>query len=93
MNALTPSQDVDLDVLRAELVACAEDVALALLGEPNRKLSSKREWRWGTKGALCLELRGAKRGLWIDRSDDNRGGDLLGLIRREQGGGFPAGPN
>lgn len=78
----------ELDALRDELAAKVEDLALVLLGEPNRALSRKSEWRWGRKGSLALVVRGRKRGLWSDHENGSEGGDLFGLIRRQRGGSF-----
>ncbi len=32
------------------------EIALDLLGEPNKKLSNDKELRWGTHGSLSLDL-------------------------------------
>ena len=76
-----------LDELRAALRADADSVAEALLGAPNKALSTKNTLRWGAKGSLKLELRGAKRGIWHSKESDE-GGDLLALIRQQHGCGF-----
>src|SRR4051794_41090685 len=75
----------DLDDLRAKLIARAEDVAQALLGEP--VLSRKGEMRWGSKGSFSLVLRGRRRGQCHDH-EAGEGGDLIWLIRRQRGGTF-----
>ncbi len=75
----------NLDELRAALRADAEKVAEALLGKPT--FSTRQTLRWGTKGSLKLELRGAKRGVWHSKESDERG-DLLALIRQERRCGF-----
>ncbi len=77
----------NLDELRAALRADADSVAEALLGAPNKGLSTKHTLRWGNKGSLKLELRGAKRGVWHSKESDE-GGDLLALIRQQHGCGF-----
>jgi len=79
--------DNNLDELRAALRADAGSVAEALLGVPNKGLSTKHTLRWGSKGSLKLELRGAKRGVWHSKESDE-GGDLLALIRQQHGCGF-----
>jgi putative DNA primase/helicase len=79
--------DDNLDELRAALRADAGSVAEALLGAPNKGLSTKHTLRWGSKGSLKLELRGAKRGFWHSKESDE-GGDLLALIRQQHGCGF-----
>jgi len=77
----------DLDELRAALRADAAGIAESLLGVPNKGLSTKHTLRWGNKGSLKLELRGAKRGLWHSKESDE-GGDLLALIRQQHGCNF-----
>jgi hypothetical protein len=70
--------------MTAELVAALrtriDDLARALLGEPNKAMSGKRELRFGSKGALCVWIAGPKRGGWADFSGDAKG-DPIGLIR------------
>jgi putative DNA primase/helicase len=77
----------NLDELRAALRADADRIAEALLGVPNKALSTKHTSRWGSKGSLKLELRGTKRGIWHSKESDE-GGDLLALIRQQHGCGF-----
>lgn len=77
----------DLDDLRAALKNRAAELAAALLGHPNRVMSSKRQLRFGNKGSLSITIFGAKAGLWYDH-ESNDGGDLFDLIRRERGGSF-----
>ncbi len=76
-----------LEELRAALRADADSVAEALLGVPNKGLSTRHTLRWGSKGSLKLELRGSKRGVWHSKESDE-GGDLLALIRQQHGCGF-----
>ena len=79
--------DDGLIELRAALCADADKVAEALLGVPNKVLSTRNTLRWGAKGSLKLELRGSKRGIWHSK-ESGEGGDLLALIRQQHGGGF-----
>jgi putative DNA primase/helicase len=79
----------DARAIAAALTLCAADVPMSLLGEPNRQLSSKRELRFGHKGSLAVAITGPKTGSWYDYENDV-GGDLLDLIRREHGGNFQA---
>jgi putative DNA primase/helicase len=67
------------------LTGRAADIAISLLGEPNRALSSRRELRFGRKGSVAVVINGAKAGRWYDH-EINVGGDLVSLIRRHQGG-------
>ena len=66
------------------LTARAAEVAMALLGEPNRSLSSRRELRFRRKGSLAVVVDGAKCGRWYDY-EDGLGGDLINLIERVHG--------
>jgi putative DNA primase/helicase len=79
----------DMTTITVELKDRAAEVAIMLLGEPNRQLSSKRELRFGRKGSLAVAITGPKIGSWYDYENDV-GGDLLDLIRREHGGNFRA---
>jgi KaiC/GvpD/RAD55 family RecA-like ATPase len=56
-----------------------EPVARLLLGEPNRALSSKDELRYGTRGALSVDL---TKGTWFDHETDI-GGGVFDLVARE----------
>ena len=47
----------DITTIAAALTARATELATALLGEPNRQLSSKRELRFGRKGSLAVVTR------------------------------------
>ena len=59
-------------------------LAQNLLGQPNRHMSSHHELRFGSKGHLALQIKGEKQGLWYDFAS-GEGGNLFGLIQREQG--------
>jgi hypothetical protein len=63
----------------------AETIAHALLGEPNRELSTKAQLRFRTHGSLAVEVKGCKAGQWYDHEAET-GGGLLDLIIRERGG-------
>jgi hypothetical protein len=77
----------DVEAVRAALSARVIDVVTELLGEPNPKLSSKSELRFGRKGSLVVKIAGAKVGAWFDH-ENGVGGDLLSLIRQRLGGTF-----
>jgi hypothetical protein len=53
-----------------------ERVALALLGEPNRRLSKAKELRFGTNGSLSVDL---EKGRWFSH-EAQQGGGVLALI-------------
>jgi putative DNA primase/helicase len=74
--------------LSEALSARAGDIAQRLLGDPNRAASSRRELRFGNRGSLAVITAGPKRGYWYDY-EQQQGGDLLELIRREQRCSFP----
>jgi hypothetical protein len=58
-----------------------ERIARRLLGEPNAKLSTGVQLRFGTHGSVAVEIGGADRGKWFDHEHDVGGGplDLLRL--------------
>jgi AAA domain-containing protein len=55
-----------------------EPIARALLGEPNQRLSSQYEWRYGNRGSLSIDLR---KNVWHDHETGESGGciDLVTL--------------
>lgn len=65
-----------------DLATHMTDVAQRLLGEPNRALSTRDNWRYGRKGSLSVDV---KRGRWFDHETGASGG-VLALIQRETGG-------
>jgi hypothetical protein len=60
------------------------EVAHKLLGEPTSKNHGGREWRYGTRGSLCVDL---PKGVYYDH-ESAQGGSVLGLIVREIGGTY-----
>lgn len=84
-----PASHDDLDELRTALRADAAAIAEALLGPPNKAVSTRDTLRWGSKGSLALEVRGPNRGLWFTH-EGSKGGDLLGLIQHVLDCSFPA---
>src|SRR5215213_4285737 len=77
----------DIDAIRAALRDCTADLAVFLLGHPNRPMSSSRELRFGNKGSLAVVISGPKSGCWYDH-ESGQGGDLFDLIQRARGGNF-----
>ncbi len=57
-------------------------VAIEILGEPNKALSSKTELRWGSRGSLSVDL---TKGTWCDHSDGDRGGGVLDFLHVKEG--------
>jgi putative DNA primase/helicase len=78
---------IDLAVLRANLIGRAAEVAITLLGKPNEALSSRRELRFGNRGSLAVATAGERAGCWYDH-ENGAGGDFIDLIQRQRGGGF-----
>jgi hypothetical protein len=64
-----------------QFASMAGAVAQELLGEPNRKLSSNAELRFGNKGSISVDL---VKGTWFEHGTDV-GGGVLALIERETG--------
>jgi Toprim domain len=74
----------DISAIAEVLTARAAEVAMVLLGEPNRPLSNRRELRFRRKGSLAVVIEGPKSGRWYDH-EDGLGGDLINLIERVHG--------
>ncbi len=72
------------DGARQELRARAAEIVQSFLGEPNRRLSTARQLRWGSRGSFALNVQGAKAGLWFDH-ENGCGGDIIGFLKRELG--------
>lgn len=62
-----------------------EPVARRLLGVPNPRLSSRDEWRYGSRGSLSVKVGGEHRGTWSDH-EAGSGGGVLDLVARVKGG-------
>lgn len=77
----------DLDAITTRLNQQAETIVERILGEPNRKLSNQRQWRYGTKGSLSITLQGEKRGCWHS-FETGESGHLIQLIQREHASTF-----
>jgi len=63
------------------LAALIEPVARLLLGEPNTRLSSDHELRYGSRGSFSIDL---QKGVWHDH-ETGEGGGVLDLVQRETG--------
>jgi Protein of unknown function (DUF3631) len=62
----------------------AREIAQALLGMPNKALSTAAQLRYGTNGSLAIEIAGDKAGAWYDHETEE-GGCPLDLVMRERG--------
>lgn len=71
----TPRSDLDWPSLIPE-------VARLLLGDPNPRLSSGNELRYGNRGSLIVNTSGPRAGTWHD-FESGEGGGVLDLIERE----------
>jgi len=63
------------------LNAQIQSLALNLLGEPNKKLSKKTQWRYGNKGSFILST---KTGAWYSHETGEKG-NAFDLIQKELG--------
>jgi len=68
----------------SSLAPHAERIARALLGDPNDRLSTKAELRWGSAGSLAVRIGSPKRGTWYSH-EECVGGGMLDLIERQTG--------
>jgi putative DNA primase/helicase len=57
-----------------ELRPHIETIARALLGEPNRQLSTRQQLRFGSNGSVSVEITGPKCGQWYDHEAQQGGG-------------------
>jgi putative DNA primase/helicase len=64
-----------------DFVRIMGQVAQRLWGEPNPRLSNRKELRFGTRGSRCVDL---AKGTWFDH-ETNEGGGNFDLIKRETG--------
>ncbi|NBN64761.1 AAA family ATPase [Pannonibacter tanglangensis] len=69
-----------------DFAALARPVALELYGEPNARLSSASELRFGSNGSLKVAVAGDAAGTFSDFEAGDSGG-LLALVARKIGGG------
>ena len=63
-----------------DFAALARPVAVALLGDPNLRLSTARELRYGRKGSFAVRL---DSGQWFDH-EAGAGGGMIALVKRER---------
>lgn len=74
--------------LKLSLENQAEVVVEQLLGKPNEKLSSSKEWRYGNKGSLAISMAQDKKGLW-NNFETGEYGNLISLLQKELGLNVP----
>ena len=76
-SGITPRPIGDiLAELRPALRSNITDLAEHLLGPPNKALSNRSEWRWGSKGAFRVTVSGPRQGGCADFGGDFKGGPL-----------------
>ena len=80
-------EQYEIAKIKRHLIDSAERVVENLMGEPNIRLSSSTEWRYGNKGSLSISIAGERRGLWHN-FETGESGDLIKLIQKETGQGF-----
>jgi hypothetical protein len=51
-----------------------ETIAREILGEPNERLSTRTQLRFGTNGSVAVEIAGENRGEWYDHEEESGGG-------------------
>jgi putative DNA primase/helicase len=66
----------------SDFARCMPAVAIELLGEPNKELSTRDELRWGTRGSMCVDC---KKGTWCDHEAGGTGGGVLDLLKVKKG--------
>lgn len=84
--------DREAELLRKEVCYKAESIATALLGQPNKRLSSGKELRFGDTGKIVVRISGEKAGTWYNFSED-KGGDMFSLVQDVRGGDFKGAAN
>ena len=72
----------NLDQLKAALSDRAEQLLVALFGQPTKRTA--REWRWGSRGSIVYRH---DRGTFYS-FEEGRGGDLLSAIMFRDGCSF-----
>ena len=72
------------DQARQELRDRAAEIVQSFLGEPNRRLSTRRQLRWGRRGSFALNVQAEKAGLWFDH-ENGLGGDVINFLERQLG--------
>ncbi len=85
-----PAARPSLDDLKAELADRAEELALALMGPPNKETARRFEWRWGGKGSAAFivrEARGKARGSFYSH-EAGAGGSPLDFVMHARGCGI-----
>lgn len=64
-----------------EITQYSKEIAIALLGEENKRLSSTAELRFGSHGSMSIDL---GKGTWYDHETEE-GGGMVSLIKKHHG--------
>jgi hypothetical protein len=88
-NQIQSANSWNLDGLRDALRSRIANLAIELLGQPNKNLSSRRELRWGAKGSKRVIISGPRKGACADFERRMDQGDPIGLIQHVHGYSFP----
>ena len=84
--------DREAELLRKEACYKSEAIATALLGQPNKRLSSGKELRFGDTGKIVVRISGEKAGTWYNFGE-YKGGDMFSLVQDVRGGDFKGAAN
>lgn len=73
-------------IQRINTTVDAETLAKDLLGNMtlNTAMSNSEQLRFGTKGSLCINLKGSREGTWMNY-ESGKGGNLIQLVQNEKG--------
>ncbi len=83
----TPATLMDVKHLKDQLLWRPEQTCQHLLGQPNAKLSTSTNLRYGNHGSLSISLKNDSAGQWRDFETGEKG-DILALMQRTLGLSF-----
>lgn len=78
---------IDVNEVHRALAHDARDVAISILGEPNQKLSSGTQLKFGSKGSLSINIGGQYQGTFTN-FETGESGNMIQLIQQELGLSF-----
>jgi putative DNA primase/helicase len=79
-EALAEPAELDVQAIKLLAELRAREIAIELLGNPNR--GGRGELRWRRKGSFTMDMRPGHAGRWFDH-EAGQGGDLLALVQCE----------
>ena len=77
MNYISPRADAQHVSSGVDFASLMASVAIELLGQPTERHHDGKEWRYGTRGSLCVRI---DQGTYFD-NEAGAGGGTLDLIR------------